>query len=156
MTYLKKFLVKIEQNICSRFTPLKLRWNGETMDLCDKTANNSVLPTKCFTSGFFMTTSVYGPKYVDTWSSHHYVVIPQTVATKLKARKCTQSFSALELRGSNQFQHDNGPVNKASSMSGDYYNSKGKYILNRMNNTLFICLILLISVFGFISKVSMV
>lgn len=62
----------------------------------------------------------YGRKYVGIWSSHSYVVHPQTFATNLEAQYhlgCVNvvhyNFTSLEL---NRFQQNNNPVHKASSI----------------------------------------
>lgn len=62
---------------------------------------------------------------MDTCPSHPYVVLPQTVTTKLEAHNCLAclcmlldyNFPSLELRGPNLFQHDNVPAHKVSSIT---------------------------------------
>lgn len=61
---------------------------------------------------------------VNTWPSHPYVALPQTVGTKLDPNNCLQSLSLsvvfqipfTELKVSDLFQHDNAPVHKTRYM----------------------------------------
>lgn len=68
--------------------------------------------------------SMYGQKYADTWPSHTYVVLPQTIATKLEADICMKyifiwlTVYSLWNEELQLFQHDTTvPVHQASFMS---------------------------------------